>query len=331
MSPVDLKDIVGNLIAGTHECLLVGMETMDDAGVYKLTDEIALVQTVDYITPVVDDPFLFGQVAAANSLSDVYAMGGRPLTVLNLCNFPDKGVDHQVFAEIVRGALTKIRESGAVLVGGHTVKDEELKYGLSVTGVVHPDKIVRNSTAKPGDRIILTKPIGTGVLITGYKLGIVSPETMDKAAQMMASLNGAACEAMLEVGVHAATDITGFALAGHALEMASGSRVGIRIGLDALPYYPEALELIAQGARTGATTSNQQLVEGMVEFEPGIKEEEQMLFYDPQTSGGLFIALAADDADELLALLKERGVGEAKLVGETFATESPKLVVEKSL
>ncbi len=322
---------MGNLIAGRSKCLLVGMETMDDAGVYKLTDEVALVQTVDYITPVVDDPYLFGQVAAANSLSDVYAMGGRPLTAMNLCNFPGKGVDHKVLAEIVRGGLDKVREAEAALVGGHTVKDEELKYGLSVTGIVHPDKIVRNSTAQPGDKIILTKPIGSGVLITGYKLGIVSEEAMSKTAHMMASLNAVACQAMLEVGVHAATDITGFALAGHALEMASGSGVGIRIGLDALPYYPEARELIAQGVKTGATASNQQLVEGKVEFEPGIKEEEQMLFYDPQTSGGLFIAVAADRAEKLLSLLKERGVTESRLLGETFATESPKLVVKRSL
>lgn len=311
------------------ENLLVGMETLDDAGVYQICDDLALVQTVDYITPVVDDPYLFGQVAAANSLSDIYAMGARPLTVLNLCNFPDKGVELKVLQEIVRGGADKIREAGAVLVGGHTVKDEELKYGLAVTGVVHPEKVIRNCTAKPGDKLILTKPVGTGVLITGYKRKLIPEEVMVHAANRMAELNKMACQAMLAVGVNAATDVTGFGLAGHALEVANGSGLGIRLFMSAIPYFPETMDMIRQGVRTGMTASNKELVQDQIDFEDEISPEQEMLLYDPQTSGGLLIAVAGEKAERLLALMKEEGLEVATIIGEVFATATPVLAVKR--
>lgn len=328
---MDLKEIMRGVTFHRDENLLVGMETLDDAGVYQICEDLALVQTVDYITPVVDDPYLFGQVAAANALSDVYAMGARPLTVLNLCNFPDKRVELKVLQEIVRGGADKIKEAGAVVVGGHTVKDEELKYGLSVTGVIHPDRIVRNCTAKPGDKLILTKPVGTGVLITGYKRMLIPEEVMVVAANIMAELNRVACEAMLAVGVNAATDITGFGLGGHTLEMANGSGVGIRLAISAIPHFPESMEMIRQGVKTGMTGSNKELVKEQIDFEAGISPEEKMLLYDPQTSGGLLIAVTSEKADRLIGLMKEQGLAHAAIIGETFAAATPRLVVRREL
>lgn len=322
---------MGNITLPWDENLLVGTETMDDAGVYKLTEEIALVQTVDYITPVVDDPYLYGQVAAANSLSDIYAMGARPLTAMNLCNFPAQGVEKKILEAIMRGGVDKVREAGAIIVGGHTVKDEELKFGLSVTGIVHPKKVIRNSTAKPGDKLILTKPIGTGVLITAFKMKLIGEEVMTRVALAMAELNRDACEAMLEVGVNAATDITGFALAGHALEVANGSGVGLRLAFDAIPYYKESLELIRRGLKTGSTAGNKELTAGQVYLEDDISPEEEMLLYDPQTSGGLFISVPEEKAERLLGLLHKRGVKDAAIIGQVFASPSPRLAVGRTL
>lgn len=320
---MDLAEILKAVYFQKDENLLVGMDTYDDAGVYKITDDLALVQTADYVTPVVDDPYMFGQVAAANSLSDIYAMGGRPLTAINLCNFPAKGVEKKVLEAIIRGGYDKIQEAGATLVGGHTVKDDELKYGLSVTGLIHPDKIVRNSTAKPGDVLILTKPIGTGVLITGYKAGVVPEEVMSRVVAHMAALNDVACAAMLEVGVNACTDITGFGLGGHGLEMAVGSRVLMVIHLSAVPYYPESLSLMERGAKTGNTFANWELTRGKLQFEDGINPHEEMLFYDPQTSGGLLISVPGDRADRLLKMLRERGIEQAIIIGEVEELKEP--------
>ena len=299
--------------------LLVGFGTSDDAGVYRLEGNTALVQTVDFITPVVDDPEQFGQIAAANALSDVYAMGGRPLTALNICCFPSEGIDRSLLAGILRGGAAKVKEAGAALVGGHTVRDPELKYGLSVTGVVDARQVVRNSTAQPGDILLLTKPIGTGALISAYRNRRVSEATMKEALSEMTRLNASACRLMLEHGVHACTDITGFGLLGHSLEMAEGSGMGIRLSSSHIPHYGESLDLIRKGTGTGVTRCNLRLVEGKLRVQETMAEEMLTLLADPQTSGGLLMAVPPESADALLAALLSSGESRAARIGEVFA------------
>jgi selenide,water dikinase len=320
---VDLSEIVKEFAgaAKTDPNLLVGFETGDDAGVYRLTDDIALVQTVDYITPVVDDPFLYGQVAAANSISDVYAMGGRPLTAMNCCNFPAKNIDKASLRKILEGGFSKIREAGATLVGGHTVRDDELKYGLSVTGLIHPKRILTNTAARPGEHLVLTKPIGTGVIITGHRRGLASDDLLMRAVGWMATLNKVACETMLEFDSHGCTDITGFGLSGHALGVAKGSGVRLRIRFRDLPIYEESLDLIGQGVATSVTNSNMQVAQDSLTFSGPFSEEEQWLAVDPQTSGGLLISLPADQAPKLVARLRERGNPIASVIGEVVPAD----------
>jgi selenide,water dikinase len=317
---VDLSEIVRDFAGAAKKDpnLIVGFETGDDAGVYRLTDDLALVQTVDYITPVVDDPYLFGQVAAANSISDVYAMGGRPLTAMNLCNFPPRGIDKPSLRRILEGGFSKILEAGATLVGGHTVRDDELKYGLSVTGLIHPGRVKTNVGARPGDHLVLTKPIGTGVIITGYRRGVVADDLLERVVAWMATLNRAACEAMLEFDTHACTDVTGFGLSGHALGIARGSGVRIRIRFKDIPIYPESLELIAQGVSTSVTASNLQMAQDHLAFNGAFAEEESWLVADPQTSGGLLISLPADQAPLLVRRLHDAGNTAAAIVGEVL-------------
>ncbi len=320
---MDLSEIVKEFAgaAKTDPNLLVGFETGDDAGVYRLTDDLALVQTVDYITPVVDDPFLFGQVAAANSISDVYAMGGRPLTAMNCCNFPAKNIDKASLRRILEGGFSKIKEAGATLVGGHTVRDDELKYGLSVTGLIDPRRILTNAAARPGDHLVLTKPIGTGVIITGYRRGAVSEELLMRAVNWMAALNRTACETMLEFDSHACTDITGFGLSGHALGMAKASKVRMRFRFPDIPKYEESLDLIGQGIATSVTGSNMQVAQDAMTFSGTFSDDEKWLIVDPQTSGGLLITLPADQAPRLVARLRERGNAIATVIGEVVPAD----------
>ena len=320
---MDLSEIVKEFAgaAKTDPNLLVGFETGDDAGVYRLTDDLALVQTVDYITPVVDDPFLFGQVAAANSISDVYAMGGRPLTAMNCCNFPAKNIDKASLRRILEGGFSKIKEAGATLVGGHTVRDDELKYGLSVTGLIDPRRILTNAAARPGDHLVLTKPIGTGVIITGYRRGAVSEELLMRAVNWMAALNRVACETMLEFDPHSCTDITGFGLSGHALGMAKASNVRMRMRFKDIPKYDESLDLIGQGVATSVTGSNLQVAQDYMTFSGPFSDDEKWLIVDPQTSGGLFISLPAEQAPILVARLRERGNPVAAVIGEVVPAD----------
>ena len=320
---MDLSEIIREFAgaAKTDPNLLVGFETGDDAGVYRLTDDLALVQTVDYITPVVDDPFLFGQVAAANSISDVYAMGGRPLTAMNLCNFPAKNIDRISLRRILEGGFSKIREAGATLVGGHTVRDDELKYGLSVTGLINPKRILTNTAARAGDHLVLTKPVGTGVIITGYRRGLADDDLLMRAVNWMAALNRTACETMLEFDSHACTDITGFGLSGHALGMARGSNVRMRIRFNDVPRYDESLDLIGQGVATSVTGSNLQVVQDYLTFSGNFTDEEKGLVVDPQTSGGLLISLPADQAPKLVGRLRERGNQVAAVIGEVVPAD----------
>lgn len=302
--------------------LLVGRETADDAGVYRITGELALVQTIDFMTPVVNDPYDFGRIAAANSLSDVYAMGGRPLTAMNVVCYPIRDMDKSILAEILRGGLDKIHEAGAVLVGGHSVEDPEIKYGLSVTGLVHPDRVLTNAGAKVGDGLILTKPLGTGVLATAIKGGLLSDSAERKAVESMAMLNKNAAEIMERYPVNGCTDITGFGLLGHALEMALASKVTIRIHADRVPLLPEVLDSVHMGMLPAGSYSNRNFCADQVvrakPFDPVLLD----LLSDAQTSGGLLISISESHGDSLLSELLAAGVLEAAWIGQVTGKSS---------
>jgi len=270
----------------------VGIEGFEDAGVYKITDEIALVQTIDFFTPIVNDPYWFGQIAAANAMSDIYAMGAVPVTTLNMVCFPTKRFDIGILKEILRGGIDKIREAGASLLGGHSVDDEEIKYGLAVTGIVHPDKIVKNEGAIPGDFLVLTKPLGTGILNTGIKGDMLSGDSVRKLVEVMATLNKKASEAMLSVRTHAATDVTGFGFVGHLKEMIK-EYIGVEIFLDKIPYFEEAVELAKSGVVPGGLYRNRDFYKSHVTGRD--KGFQYDILFDPQTSGGLLMAIHPDD------------------------------------
>jgi selenide,water dikinase len=303
--------------------LLVGFDTSDDAAVYRLTPEIAFISTVDYITPPVDDPYWFGQIAAANSLSDVYAMGGKPLTALNLVMFPSKKLDMAILKEILRGGSDKIKEAGASMAGGHSVDDNEPKFGLAVTGRVHPDRILTNRGCRPGDALILTKPLGTGVLFNAGRSGKLPYSELEAVLPLVAALNAKSIATALAFEIHACTDITGFGILGHALEMARGSGVRIELNYNRLPFYPNALKMYQQGETTGSNPANRKLANGFWKMvHPRTSEEEELLF-DPQTSGGLLLSLPSAQADDLLAALKGAGVDTAARVGQVVGRDKP--------
>ena len=325
MSLKDLGTILEKLPQPKDENLLVGTNTADDAGVYKISEDTALIQTVDFFTPIVDDPYLYGQIAAANSLSDVYAMGGKPITALNVVAFSTKLFPPDVLAEILKGGYDKVIEAGAIIVGGHTTTDDELKYGLSVTGIGHPDKIVKNSDAKAGDKLVLTKPIGSGIISTAVKSGKNLGELTDRVSNIMAELNKNASEAMMQIGVNACTDVTGFGLLGHAMEMAAGSNLGINIFSDKVPYYKETIQLVKEGFAPGGTCSNALFLKDKVTFPVGFSEELKLVLFDAQTSGGLLISVAENRLDKLLAELQKRSVPTAAVVGEV-TSEHPCLI-----
>ena len=304
----------------THPNLLVGTETGDDAAIYRLNDQTALILTVDFFPPITDDPFDFGAVAAANSLSDVYAMGGKPLLALNIVGFP-VSLDKNILGEVLRGGYAKAAEADCLIVGGHTVDDPEPKYGLSVVGVVEPGKQVSNAGARPGDVLVLTKALGTGIITTAGKQGTSSAEVLQGAVDTMATLNRAASEAMVKVGVSAATDVTGFGLMGHLQSMVRGSEVGARIRLAQVPVLPGAWELLDQGVAPGGTHRNLHSVAGSAQWHPDLSEREQLLLCDAQTSGGLLISVPAERKDALLSELQAAGVTVAAVVGEI--TEGP--------
>ena len=302
--------------------LLVGFDTSDDAGVYKLTEEIAIINTADYITPPVNDPYIYGQIAAANSISDVYAMGGKPVTCLNLVNFPDGKLPTEHLHRIIEGALDKITESGAVLAGGHTVDDSEPKFGLAVTGIVHPEKIWRNVGALPGDELILTKPIGSGVLFNANLKDKVSKDAFDSCIGNVTTLNKQAAEIFLSYDVHAATDITGFGLAGHGLEMAQGSDASLHINLDAVPVMDEAYKMYELGISTGVNKHNRAKVMPSIHFNDSAKTEKREILFDPQTSGGLLVSLPKDQAKEAIDKLRNTGLANAEIIGEAKEPDS---------
>jgi len=305
----------------THPDLLVGTGTSDDAGVFRISPELALVQTVDFFTPVVDDPFDFGRIAAANALSDVYAMGGRPLTAMNIVCFPICDLPRPVLARTLAGGLEKLREAGCVLVGGHSVDDPEFKYGMAVTGTVHPDRILTNAGAREGDALILTKPLGTGVLATAIKGGLATRADIFTLVESASFLNRAAAETMEAFPVSACTDVTGFGLAGHVLEMARGSGREIEVALSAVPLLPNALEYASMGLLPAGAFANKKYAQPRVEFSGSPDPALADLLFDPQTSGGLVIALPGDRAPDLLAALSKAGVP-ASLVGRVRGTRA---------
>jgi selenide,water dikinase len=305
----------------------VGTETHDDAGVYRLRPDLAIVQTIDFFPPVVDDPFIYGQIAAANALSDVYAMGGVPVTALNMAGFPDDQLDFEILGAIIAGGAERCSAAGCAVVGGHTVRDTEIKFGLSVTGTIHPDRILTNATARPGDVLVLTKPLGTGFITTAAKKQKCPADLLKTACASMIELNKSACDAMLEVGVSAATDITGFGLAGHALEMAQGSNVTVKIDLAKLPLFSGVDQIDVTRFRTRASKTNREYTESSTRFEGTPNAMRLEFLYDAQTSGGLLISVPAAKADELLWRLNESKTPAAAIVGEVTTFANKHLVV----
>ncbi len=296
-----------SLPLSANDNLLLGMESAADACIIKISDDIAIVQSLDFFTPVVDDPFEFGQIAAANSLSDIYAVGARPLCAMNIVCFPLKEQPGQILKEILRGGVEKIHEAGALLAGGHSVEDKEPKYGLSVTGIVHPEKFFSNRGARPGDVLVLTKPIGTGILATAHKAGLLPDDSLKRLINVMKQLNKVASEAMKEAGAHAATDITGFGLAGHALEMALASKCRIEIETARVPIFKEALEFIKMGMIPEGDYSNKNYCKRLVTISKDIDPDRLVLMFDAQTSGGLLISIHPQKLDILKRHLEEHG------------------------
>jgi len=304
------------------------MESLDNAGVYRLTDEMAIIQTLDFFTPIVDAPYMFGQIAVANALSDVYAMGGKPLTSMNIVCFPMQSLDISVLKDILRGGIDKMSEAKVTLVGGHSTDDTELKYGLSVTGTVHPKRLVTNSGAKAGDKLILTKPLGTGIISTAVKAGVVDKKTVAKVTKCMATLNDKASELMQEVGIHACTDITGFGLLGHTCQVAQNSQVGITIHFTSVPIFPEAEKFARQGLCPAGLHRNREFHSPAVKIANEVPSHVQDILFDPQTSGGLLICLNARKAELLLGRLRKTGVEEATIIGDVFSGPPGTVTIE---
>ncbi len=319
-----MSQILEPIKAAAPANLLVGFETADDAGVYRLTDDKAIVSTADFITPVVDDPYTFGRIAATNSISDVYAMGGTPLMALNLLGYPPVGLPNHVLGDILAGAGATCAEARCAVAGGHTVRDDEVKFGLSVTGEVHPDRILRNSTAQPGDTLVLTKPLGTGALVAAIKKGRVDEAGYEALVTCMTTLNSCGIR-LFKFGATACTDVTGFGLSGHALEMAQGSGAHLRIDTATLPQLPNAEQLCADGFTCGGTKSNASFTDVSIAYGPGLGEGMIGLINDPQTSGGLLVSVPAGKLDGMLAMLAEENTLTCAVIGqvETRGSDDP--------
>lgn len=320
--------MLGKLARQNDPNVLVGFDKADDAGVYRISAELALVHTVDFFTPIVDDPYTFGQIAATNSLSDVYAMGGRPLNALTMVCFPEKG-DLDVLERILAGGLSKMMEAGCTIVGGHSIRDDELKFGYAVTGTIHPERVLTNSGARAGDRLLLTKAIGTGVISTAIKRGQAEPAWIEAATASMTTLNKLAADVITagDFDVHSMTDITGFGLIGHAREMARGSGVSLRLRAREVPLLGGAMECVRAGFVPGGLKANREFAECVVEYGQTINEDVKTILFDPQTAGGLLISVAASDAARLRDSLREGGVPAAE-IGEVIEQRKPLIAVE---
>jgi selenide,water dikinase len=303
------------------------MERAEDAGIYKLTADLAIIQSVDFFTPVVDDPYDFGRIAVTNSLSDVYAMGGRPLTALNIVCFPQEKMDISVLREVLRGGLDQMRAAGVILLGGHTVDDPELKYGLAVTGTIHPDRVIHNNGARPGDLLILTKPLGTGIISTAIKGNAASAEATAAITKSMTTLNRKASELMLAAGVNACKDISGFGLLGHAAEMIEGTGVGMVIEAAAVPVFPAARDYAEMGMIPGGLHRNRDFRKDIIDIARSVPQYLQDILFDPQTSGGLLIAAPQQKAARLLEKMHQEGVTEAAIIGEVVGEPKGRIKV----
>jgi selenide,water dikinase len=339
LNPATLDAVLRKLPRQTDPNVLVGFDTNDDAGIYRISEDMALVQTVDFFTPIVDDPFLFGQIAAANALSDVYAMGGRPISSLSIVGFPEKG-DTVILEQIIRGGLAKMNEARCSVIGGHSIRNEDMLFGYAVTGLIDPKRIWRNVGAQPGDALLFTKPLGTGVITTALKKDRATEASLTAAVLAMTTLNGAAAAALQEVDaqsasaptVHAVTDVTGFSLLGHAREMALGdpahgiAPVSLQINHSAFDYFPGAVEAARAGHLSGGLKNNRAFVSDCASFAPSVPAEYQDLLFDPQTSGGLLVAIAPDVAEAALAILQRHGVA-ARRIGTVLDKGSPLLAV----
>lgn len=304
------------------------MEHAEDAGVYKLRDDLAVIQTVDFFTPIVDDPYTFGQIAVTNALSDVYAMGGRPLTAVNIVCFPAKTMDMSILRQILQGGLDKMREAGVLLIGGHSVQDDEPKYGLSVIGVIHPDRVIFNRGSRAGDKLILTKPLGTGIVSTALKGGLADEALVAKSTMYMTTLNKKAAELMLEMpDIHACTDITGFGFLGHACEMIENSDVGMLIHAASVPFFAEIRELVEKEIVPGGLERNREYRSKLIEADPSCPDWMLDIMFDPQTAGGLLFALPEKQAKKLIGRMHSEGIPEAAIVGEIISNPKGKIRV----
>jgi selenide,water dikinase len=323
IGPGDLHEALRDMPAISDANLIAGMEHGEDAGVYKLRDDLAIIQTVDFFTPIVDDPFIFGQIAVTNALSDVYAMGGIPLTALNIVCFPVNTMDMNILRDILRGGLDKMREAGVLLIGGHSIEDKELKYGISVTGTVHPDHVLLNRGAVAGDRLVLTKSLGTGIVSTALKGGLADKALVAKAIASMTTLNKKAAELLAGTpGVHACTDITGFGLIGHAAEMIEGTDVGMMIQSASVPFFPEIRDFIETGIVPGGLHRNRSFRNAMLDIHPDCPGWLVDVFFDPQTAGGLLVSIDGKHADGLVRDMHACGIEDAAIIGEII--EEPK-------
>ena len=339
LNPATLDAVLRKLPRQTDPNVLVGFDTNDDAGIYRISESLALVQTVDFFTPIVDDPFLFGQIAAANSLSDVYAMGGRPISSLSIVGFPEKG-DPEILEQIIRGGLAKMSEAKCSVIGGHSIRNEDMLFGYAVTGLINPERVWRNVGAKAGDALLFTKPLGTGVITTALKKDRATPESLAAAVAAMSTLNAAAAAALQELDeefatvkpIHAVTDVTGFSFLGHAREMALGDPahgldpVSFEIDHAAFSYFPGAVEAALEGHLSGGLKNNRAFIGECATFEPNVPLEYQDLLFDPQTSGGFLVAIAPDQTDSALKAFARHGVA-AHRIGRVLAKKSPLLSV----
>ena len=326
--PGYLFSLLGGLPAITDPNVLIGSSTADDAAVYRLTADTALVLTTDFFTPIVDEPYDFGAVAAANALSDVYAMGGHPLAALNIVGFPDASLDAAVLGEILRGGAEKAKEAGIELVGGHTIKTDEPIYGLAVTGMVHPDRIISNAGGQPGDKLVLSKPLGLGIITTAAKQGRDTLEAIQEAIALMTTLNRGASEAMTTVGVHAATDVTGFGLLGHLRNLAKASNCSAVVNFSAIPVLEKAIHYVNEGIAPGGTHANWRFMNDWTSYAPELTKEQQLIVCDAQTSGGLLIAVSPEKADELVAELTRHATPAAAIIGELVEGDAGRMEVK---
>jgi selenide,water dikinase len=325
----DLKIVLNGLPEISDPRVLVSADTCDDAGVFKINEKYALVQSVDVFAPSIDDPYTFGQIAAANSLSDIYAMGGTPLTALSIIGFPIETMSHKIMNQILLGGIVKMKEARVVVIGGHSIKDNEVKFGFAVTGEINPQKIITNDRAKPGDVLVLTKPLGTGIIGFASQIGKAAQSAMKSISQSMAELNRVSSEVMRKMGVTTATDVTGFGLMGHLSEMVVQSGVTAEVYAKKIPVFDGVLEYVKQGIISGAVERNKEFASQYVKVEKGVSKEMEEVLYDPQTSGGLLISISEKKSDQLVSLLKKRGVVHAALIGRITSKSDGQIVIKK--